>query len=320
MEGADQYEETIKKVFSSVPKKPSSPHSALFLFVHAFLQHEGFKVVGFGEEGNLLEQKTLTEDWDKSEDAWAFRYRHSQSSMTFLVKGIRLGDQLMLHALAVEQNEPLSLNLKVPNFVTPASLRLDSPLEICHALAQLRELLKREITSKLVPSVEDLRKETGSAAQPQPAAPSAQPLMPRNPLRDDPLRDTRHDPLRIDQPRYPRGVGRDDLEPFFPGGPSGHMGGGPGFRPAFGGGGGMGGPPGFGGGGGLVGPRHPGFGPYVNDPFARPPSNGRRGMPPPGGRFDPYGPPGFNQPWPDSDHLPPPGPGNTGGGWGDMFG
>ena len=37
-----------------------------------------------------------------------------------------------------------------------------------------------------------------------------------------------------------------------------------------------------------------------------------------GARYDPYGPPGANRPWPDNDELPPPGPGSSGA-WEDMF-
>ena len=130
MEQSTTLADVVKKVFEATPA-PRAPFDALFLLTHCCMEYAGFRVVGFGEEGNQLgsppfpsldscsprvmavamcasspsfvgcpvdnpldlfffvyfaEEKNLTEDWHKSDDAWAFRYRHSQSSMTFLLK------------------------------------------------------------------------------------------------------------------------------------------------------------------------------------------------------------------------------------------
>jgi small GTP-binding protein len=100
-----------------------------------------------------------------------------------------------------------------------------------------------------------------------------------------------HDPLRVPPPHRPDfGIGPSgDLYPS-PGAGFGYI---PGLDPH---------------GGNLIGPHHPGFG--IPDPFAPNPSHfprgGRGSLPPRGARFDPFGPPG-TRPYPDNDHLPPPG-------------
>jgi len=100
-----------------------------------------------------------------------------------------------------------------------------------------------------------------------------------------------HDPLRVPPPHRPDfGIGSGDLYPS-PGAGFGYI---PGLDPFHG--------------GNLIGPHHPGFG--IRDPFAPNPAyfpgGGRGILPPRGARFDPFGPPGV-RPYPDNDHLPPPG-------------
>jgi hypothetical protein len=83
--------ESLKKLEPVV----SSKFDALFILVHTILQDFGFKLVGLGEDGPCVEEKSLPSEWNRSTDSWAFRYRHSRSSMTFLVK-VQLKQQLEL--------------------------------------------------------------------------------------------------------------------------------------------------------------------------------------------------------------------------------
>lgn len=104
----------------------SSKFDAAFILVHIILQDFGFKLVGLGEDGPrvgtsilersatylISEEKHLPSDWNKSTDSWAFRYRHSRSSMTFLVKGLRLQNSVLLHAFSLEQKEVHNANIE----------------------------------------------------------------------------------------------------------------------------------------------------------------------------------------------------------------
>jgi len=250
------------------------------------MESAGFKLVGLGESENTIENKELPDNWNASQDSWSFRYRHNKSSMTFFLKGLKLGSKMLVHSIAQEQDKAYSIELNVDDYVKDDA-NFDNPESYYKNVDQLAELFKKNIMSKLIPSVDDLR------AQPVESQRNVAP--PHEPRPHQPYYPS--DPLRVGPPRMPStapfGIGNDDLLP----GP----GGGFGFFP---GGGNF--PTPFGGGGSLVGPRHPGFG--IRDPHAPqyPTVPGSFPSGPPGARFDPYGPPGI-RPVPDNDHLPPPG-------------
>lgn len=286
-------QQVINLLTETIKPEVKSKWEALFIFLHAVLQLNGFKLVGLGEQDNLVQDKQLPTEWN-SPDSFAFRYRHSQSSMVFLVKGIRMGNLLLVHALAVEQNQILNLELNTTEFI--ANETFQNLSNLYKNGDKLIQEISQKIVLNLVPTVEHLR----AASREQSQQPQRQPPQPQPNHPDFP-----DDPLRVGPPRYPRpgfyppapgGIGGDDLDPFS-------------------GVGGMGVFPtpypigGRRGGGGLVGPGHPMFGPGVLDPYARGGGGfggpGRGTYPPPGARFDPFGPPGFRS-GPDNDHERPP--------------
>eukprot|EP01124_Arcella_intermedia_P032247 TRINITY_DN7487_c0_g1_i1.p1 TRINITY_DN7487_c0_g1~~TRINITY_DN7487_c0_g1_i1.p1 ORF type:complete len:312 (-),score=40.61 TRINITY_DN7487_c0_g1_i1:62-997(-) len=280
-----------------------SKFDALFLLLHAFMESAGFRVVGIGEApDNLIQDKQLPTDWNASLEAWAFRYRHFRSAMTFLLKGLRLGHTLLVHALALEQNEILTLELAVSDYVKDNCALEALSAECFERVDELCAAFKSKVILKLVPGVADLQPPAQPARPTQPPS-GATPAPDGQPGRAGPA-PSPYDPLRIGPvhrppPRYPFSSGGDDLLPG-PGGGFGYLpGGGPLAPYPF--------DPFSGGGGSLVGPHHPGFG--LRDP-RMPPFPNRGGPtpfpPPPGARFDPFGPPGV-RPNPDHDHLPPPG-------------
>ena len=57
------------------------------------------------------EQKVpnLPTDWNTSKDVYCFRYRHSQSAMTFLLKCLPMANKFIIHALAIEVSISLSV-------------------------------------------------------------------------------------------------------------------------------------------------------------------------------------------------------------------
>jgi len=261
------------------------------------MECHGFKLVGLGESSNQVEDKTLPEEWNKNIDAYSFRYRHSQSSMTFLLKALRLGTKLLVHALALEQNEILQMDLDTADYVNNVQ-SFDNIDSVFRDTDKLLKIFTDTIVLKLIPTVSSLQ---SSAPNRNAPAPQRQPRVDPYP---DPYPD---DPLRIGPPRRPQGhvdqrnpysIGDDDLFPG-PGSGFGMIGPPPGY----------GGP--LGGGGNVVGPNHPIFGQgRGGNPFGFNPPDafGPQGVrPPPGARFDPLGPPGVNQPGPDYDHMHRPG-------------
>jgi len=188
-------------------------------------------------------------------------------------------------------------------------------------LESLITLFKINILSKLVPdfnkegyehgtNVETTEQPTSSTST---SSTSRQPrYTPYNPEDDDPLRigpirrgptpSSLIDPYGHGQVvNPPFSIGSQDLYPNFNSGlpPSRGMGG---LNSPFS--------------GNVIGPSHPGFGPFVNDPygggmgnFTNPPSGRGRGTGGrvPGARFDPYGPPINDLNSEPGNEPPPPG-------------
>lgn len=46
-------------------------------------------------------ENRLPQSWNAS-PAFAFRYKHPQSSLTFLIKAVQMADKLIVHGMAVE--------------------------------------------------------------------------------------------------------------------------------------------------------------------------------------------------------------------------
>jgi hypothetical protein len=296
------------EIIKKLNKNFKSKFDALFLYLHALMQTYGFKVVGLGEDGNMIENKDLPDQWNLSDDSWAFRYKHFKSSMTFLLKGLKLSGKLIVYGIALEQNEVLNIELKVDDYVTNVSM--NDFEHLYQNVSQLENLVLNSIIKKFIPSLSDLQSNQNTQSNQginnsnnfDHYEPEHDPLRipPRNPNYDplripsrNPNRNRNFDPFALEDDYYNDfEVGRGDVNPQIPGY----------FNP----------------GGGLVGPNHPGFGPSINDPYYNDPfgigmprdlrnnpNNRRR---PPNSRFDHFGPPGnFGGGNPNNDHLPPPG-------------
>jgi hypothetical protein len=262
---------------------------------------EGFRCVGMGEHGSIQELEgddKIPKDWNKNQDVYTFRFKHYRSSMTFVIKFLPLGKQLLIHAQAKEEGKTISMDLQTIDFVISDALNKlwsgDENIKLENLfkdLDKLESLFKINITRKLLPELnkegyEESVPESTTTTTPQQVRRPPMPQQPFIPAPQPPQPD--FDPLRIGPPRFPTipnyggfgdfGVGGNDLMPQI-------------NPPLYIGRGGFGGS-----GGNLIGPNHPGFGPTAPN-FGNLP----QGVPP-GARFDPYAPPGTG--------IAPPGRGN----------
>ncbi|KAI8804544.1 PI31 proteasome regulator N-terminal-domain-containing protein [Cladochytrium replicatum] len=348
---------TIVRILADIvsPQSPSHHESGAELIVltlHAAMLSLGFRFVGLGESGVPAEHggeesgvTRLPNEWNATGDTFSFRYRHSQSTFTFLIKTIKLGPKLLVHGIAVQDGMVHNMEVTASDFVsplaqfplttaTPSGSDLLSAFSSEIMLKELINLYKTSIIQKLIPGLNkpgyEERGPTTTTGT-QTFQNQDRPRPPYDPRAFDPLREPprmpRFDPYGGGQPYNP--YGDIDLDPlaaspglippgggrFLPGGGGMHIG--P-NHPMFGGGGG-----GFGGGRG-------GFG--GGDRFF--PSGGPGTLPyggvPPGARYDPIGPfgamptgPGGPRPQrgpggmgrgsghfsgePDNDEMPPPG-------------
>jgi len=291
---------------------------AIVAVLHCTMREMGFICTGHEEKtssNDEFDKQVFAEGWNKSSDSYSFQYKHTQSTMTFIVKYLLMNDKLLVHGLSKEDNKVYSLEISAKDYVTE-KIPLDNIDSLYKDIDKLISLFKIHITSKLIPNLNkpgyevshpahQNETQTQSQTQQQPP-PRRDPLAepPRHHPSYNPYDRQGYDPLRVP------GTGR--APPFGLGyGDMGY----PSPMPGFG-------IPGGEMGGNLVGPGHPGFGPRAMDPFASDPFGigGPRlppGAVPPGARFDPFGPParpnmprfpgprGFGGP--DNDELPPPG-------------
>jgi len=282
-----QISESQAIVNAFVKQKPQlrNGFDALSLVLHETMKKMEFTFLGCGESDDQNANKgTLApEGWNCSGDSYTFRYRHPRNNKTFVIKNLVLGESLLVHGVAGDDKDIHTFEVNINDYFQPG-VALNDYEHLFKSLDKLIASFKSNIIYKMMPELAEQETRT----QPRPSGPYSDPLrvphsgrQPRSPLMEG-------GPYHPQFQPPPFGVGDTDLNPF-------------GFGPS-------------GTGGNLVGPHHPGFGPYVTDPYGgHPLGRGGRGAPhppPPGARIDPFGPPrsGMN-PFgePDRDDMPPPG-------------
>ncbi|KAL4864384.1 PI31 proteasome regulator N-terminal-domain-containing protein [Aspergillus spectabilis] len=287
-----------------------TPYEAVALIGHASMVAIGFRLVGLGEDHTIersSESPTLPAEWNASSTS-SFRYAHSQSSMQYLLKISRLGNNAVVFALALGDDRTTSFDVPVRDYISQSALPLSSSAELETSLrevfisgsrlADLIALFKINVIQRLAPGLYKEGQEISQARERQPER------APRHdPLRDDPQPQPARpypfdDPLAV-PPRRPGPPGdftppgfEDEFEIQRP--PRGFPPGGRhplniGERDLYPAGLGPNDPfrgtgPGLGGGGGGM---HPTF----DDPlFGGSRGSGYDPQAPPGARYDPIGP------------------------------
>ncbi|CAI2180278.1 15298_t:CDS:2 [Funneliformis geosporum] len=310
-----------------------SSQDALAALFHSIMQAvEAERKITRDSEGNIIK---LPKEWnEQGPNSYAFRYKHPQSSLTFLIKCMRLSNKFIIHGMGIEDNKTTTLEIITDDYTSPSffpytseKYHVDPMIHGYISTSRVKDLInlyKINIVQKLIPGLnkpgyEETGTTSATTSTPRQQEPYNDPL--RIPTRQPP----RFQPPNFDEPYggdeplrssfNPFNVGQDDLDPLGVNpiyGPPRFGGGG--FQPLGGGvGGGM-----------YAGPDHPIFGQRVPPGGRGGPQPIPRGSVPPGARFDPIVPfgPGSSRPGrprgdpfsgePDNDELPPPG-------YNDMF-
>lgn len=304
---------TVVAVLPKDKKTLSTPQDGIAILLHSVMTILGFRLVGLDDSSSDVqhEKNVLPVVWAKnSPDSFAFRYRHDQSSLVFLLKVVKLSKRLVIHGIALEDDKTTTLDIPIADFTSESSFPYDAASEnvspLVHAFissARVKDLVgqyKLQVLQKLVPGLRKEGYEDGpSSAVParQPSAtfqPSVQPEAARPaPAPFSPEPDLSR-PFTLPQPggsRSPFEIGRSDLEPL--GGNIPNPFAPPSLFPGLGGG--------NSGDGMYAGPSHPMFGDRMNPmrgggvgPGGQGPWGGDGFLPPmgapPGARFDPVGP------------------------------
>lgn len=222
-------------MLASLPKD-ASPHlnsafDTVALATHASMIGIGFRLVGLGEDHRVEAHsdydtpQPLPAEWNATNGSYAFRYRHGQSSMEFLVKVTRMGNTITVMGMAMGDDKIVDFKVQKGEYVSEGNLPVTVDTEkteeaeeaitkACINVGRLSDygsLMRVKLIQKLAPSLqkegyqETQDEEAGQSSRQAPGRESPRPQY--DPLRED--RDPRaqphplHDPLV--QPRQPRG-------------------------------------------------------------------------------------------------------------------
>ncbi|KAK2735928.1 hypothetical protein FQN57_001068 [Myotisia sp. PD_48] len=99
---------------------------AVALLGHACMLAVGFRLIGLGE-GNRMnpEGVLLPKTWNAT-TTYSFMYSHSQSSMEYILKISRLGNNAIVFALAIGDDRTTTFDLPVKDFISGSAIPVPS--------------------------------------------------------------------------------------------------------------------------------------------------------------------------------------------------
>ncbi|EDN08471.1 proteasome Inhibitor PI31 superfamily domain-containing protein [Histoplasma capsulatum] len=143
------------------------PWEAIALIGHACMAAVSFRLIGLDESHRIESQEPsspLPKEWNAN-STYAFTYSHPQSSMQFLLKISRLGDNAVIYALALGHDKTTSFDIQVKDYVSESSLPLTKSTEeltqlleqVFISLSRLSDfitLFKINVIQKLAPGLQ----------------------------------------------------------------------------------------------------------------------------------------------------------------------
>lgn len=99
---------SIPRLLPESSKNLSTPQDALALLLHSAMTALGFRLVAIDESAPAKEPEAgtpglLPEGWNiKGPDVYTFKYKHEQSSFTFLLKLVKISGKMIVHGIALE--------------------------------------------------------------------------------------------------------------------------------------------------------------------------------------------------------------------------
>lgn len=197
--------------FLKSKEKLNNTHEGLVLFIHFIMLGQGFRLVGLSEKDQLQDFKELPKEWNKSQDVYTLKYKHTQSSLTFLIKCVPISSNLIITSVALEDPKPVGIELNCINYIKGNDLNQLN--DYFTDLNKLEELFINQIISKLLPTKEEEKKQEKKEIK------ERQEIDINDPLRIGPIRRPNNN--------FIPSFGESDLYPTFPlGGPRFGIGGG----------------------------------------------------------------------------------------------
>eukprot|EP01080_Neovahlkampfia_damariscottae_P000355 gene355-6769_t len=157
---------TIVKEFLEDKEKIDSTHEGIVLFLHLNMINCNFRLVGLSEKEDIKELEKIPKDWNKNKDAYVFKYKHVQSSLTFILKMIPLSSSLIVHAIASEDSKSkANIDININDYLGIGK-NIEEKDTYYSKLDTLEQVFKKEIILKLIPmNSKEEKKETQQETQ-----------------------------------------------------------------------------------------------------------------------------------------------------------
>lgn len=218
----------ISKQMVASLSKGTSPQlknafDATALAAHATLLSVGFRLIGLGEDHRLdapsdaSNPQPLPSEWNAGGGNYSFKYKHSQSSMEFLLKVNRIANKAVVMGMGIGDDKTYSFDVTVRDYVSDGNLPATPAMEgrseeeiqrsitdvfiSAGRLSDFGSLMRINVVQKLIPNLqkpgyEETRDAQSSSSASQQRLPPTREPQPRN----EPFRDDRHEPPR---PNFP---------------------------------------------------------------------------------------------------------------------
>jgi len=126
------YPSLSKLMLASLPRN-ATPHlsstwDAIALASHASMIALGFRLVGLGEDHRVeahsdsMDTLPLPAEWNSTNGSYAFRYKHGQSSMEFLIKVNRMGGKAVVMGMAMGDDRTANFDLRGVDYISEGNL------------------------------------------------------------------------------------------------------------------------------------------------------------------------------------------------------
>ena len=121
-----------EQMVATLPKSASpqvnDAFDAVALASHAAMLAVGFRLIGLGEDDKIeapadtSESPRLPSKWNALKGSYAFRYKHSQSSIEYLLKVNSKGKKAVIMGMGVGDDRTYTFDVKVHEFVSDGNL------------------------------------------------------------------------------------------------------------------------------------------------------------------------------------------------------
>ena len=105
----------------------NSPSDSIAIACHAGMLAVGFRLIGLGEDHRIeahsspTDTQPLPQEWNTS-TSYAFRYKHSQSSMEYLLKVQRMGNKIQISGIGLGDDKIATFDITTKDYISDSAL------------------------------------------------------------------------------------------------------------------------------------------------------------------------------------------------------